>query len=140
MAREKIRLGIDFSKLYKTVAIDVGGKSVVLRPLTYRQWGDLLAKVDLIIEKCTEEGISLENFRNPDKLLTFAKILVVDFVDVLSEASGIHEEDLEQLPIEVILDILNAVIRVNLESKEDLQKNFDSLTKTFRGLAQNQEK
>lgn len=127
--KERNRLGIDFSKLYRTTTMDIGGSMVTIRPLTYVQWAELLSKADLIIAKCKEQGITLENYREPMKALTLAKILVVDFIDVLAEISNIHEEDLQALPIEVIVDILGTVIEVNLASKEDLEKNFNRLTK-----------
>ena len=126
---ERNRLGIDFSKLYRTTTMDIGGSMVTIRPLTYVQWAELLSKADLIIAKCKEEGVTLDNYREPMKALTLAKILVVDFIDVLAEISNIHEEDLQALPIEVIVDILGTVIEINLASKEDLEKNFNRLTK-----------
>lgn len=127
--KERNRLGIDFSKLYRTTTMDIGGSMVTIRPLTYIQWAELLSKADLIIAKCKEEGVTLDNYREPMKALTLAKILVVDFIDVLAEISNIHEEDLQALPIEVIVDILGTVIEINLASKEDLEKNFNRLTK-----------
>lgn len=127
--KERNRLGIDFSKLYRTTTMDIGGSMVTIRPLTYIQWAELLSKADLIIAKCKEEGVTLDNYREPMKALTLAKILVVDFIDVLAEISNIHEEDLQALPIEVIVDILSTVIEINLASKEDLEKNFNRLTK-----------
>lgn len=127
--KERNRLGIDFSKLYRTTTMDIGGSMVTIRPLTYVQWAELLSKADLIIAKCKEEGITLDNYRDPMKALTLAKILVVDFIDVLAEISNIHEDDLKALPIEVIVDILGTVIEINLASKEDLEKNFNRLTK-----------
>lgn len=127
--KERNRLGIDFSKLYRTTTMDIGGSMVTIRPLTYIQWAELLSKADLIIAKCKEEGVTLDNYRDPMKALTLAKILVVDFIDVLAEISNIHEDDLKALPIEVIVDILGTVIEINLASKEDLEKNFNRLTK-----------
>lgn len=127
--KERNRLGIDFSKLYRTTTMDIGGSMVTIRPLTYIQWAELLSKADLIIAKCKEEGVTLDNYREPMKALTLAKILVVDFIDVLAEISNIHEDDLKALPIEVIVDILGTVIEINLASKEDLEKNFNRLTK-----------
>lgn len=127
--KERNRLGIDFSKLYRTTTMDIGGSMVTIRPLTYVQWAELLSKADLIIAKCKEEGVTLDNYRDPMKALTLAKILVVDFIDVLAEISNIHEDDLKALPIEVIVDILGTVIEINLASKEDLEKNFNRLTK-----------
>ena len=127
--KERNRLGIDFSKLYRTTTMDIGGSMVTIRPLTYIQWAELLSKADLIIAKCKEDGITLDNYRDPMKALTLAKILVVDFIDVLAEISNIHEDDLKALPIEVIVDILGTVIEINLASKEDLEKNFNRLTK-----------
>lgn len=127
--KERNRLGIDFSKLYRTTTMDIGGSMVTIRPLTYVQWAELLSKADLIIAKCKEQGITLENYREPMKALTLAKILVVDFIDVLAEVSNIHEDDLQALPIEVVVAILGTVIEVNLASKEDLEKNFNRLTK-----------
>ena len=125
--KEKTRLGIDFSKLYRTTTMDIGGALVTIRPLTYIQWVELLSKADLIIAKCKEKDITLENYREPMKTLALAQIIVTDFINVLSEASNIHEDDLKALPIEIIVDIISTVIEVNMASKDDLEKNFNRL-------------
>lgn len=125
--KEKTRLGIDFSKLYRTTTMDIGGAMVTIRPLTYIQWVELLSKADLIIAKCKEKDITLENYREPMKTLALAQIIVTDFINVLSEASNIHEDDLKALPIEIIVDIISTVIEVNMASKDDLEKNFNRL-------------
>ena len=127
--KERTRLGIDFSKLYRTTTIEIGGTMVTIRPLTYVQWAELLSKADLIIEKCRALGITLENYREPAKTLALAKIIVVDFIDVLAEVTNIHEDDLKALPIEIVVDILGTAIEINMASKEDLEKNFNRLTK-----------
>lgn len=129
----KIKLGIEVSKLYRVETINIAGQSVSIRPLSLRQLAALVSKAQLIANRCAEEGITWENFRQPAKALALAMILVTDFVDVLSEASNIEEEDLQQLPVEIILEIINTVIKVNMDSKDDLAKNFDSLTKMFTG-------
>lgn len=126
--KERTRLGIDFSKLYRTTTMEIGGTMVTIRPLTYVQWAELLSKADLIIAKCKEADITTENYREPAKALALAKIIVVDFIDVLAEVSNIHEDDLKALPIEIIVDIIGNVIEVNLASKADLEKNFNRLT------------
>lgn len=126
--KEKTRLGIDFSKLYRTTTMDIGGTLVTIRPLTYVQWAELLSKADLIIAKCKEQDITLENYRSPMKTLALARIIMTDFINILSEASNIHEDDLKALPIEIIVDIIGNVIEVNLASKADLEKNFNRLT------------
>ena len=125
--KEKTRLGIDFSKLYRTTTMEIGGAMVTIRPLTYIQWAELLSKADLIIAKCKEKDITLENYREPMKTLALAQIIVTDFINVLSEASNIHEDDLKALPIEIIVDIISTVIEVNMASKDDLEKNFNRL-------------
>ena len=127
--KERTRLGIDFSKLYRTTTIEIGGTMVTIRPLTYVQWAELLSKADLIIEKCRALGITLENYREPAKTLALAKIIVVDFIDVLAEVTNIHEDDLKALPIEIVVDILGTAIEINMASKEDLDKNFNRLNK-----------
>ena len=42
--------------------------------------------------------------------------------------NSIDINDLRKLPLEKIVEILSKVIEVNLKSKEDLAKNFKSLT------------
>lgn len=125
--KEKTRLGIDFSKLYRTTTMEIGGAMVTIRPLTYVQWAELLSKADLIIAKCKENDITLDNYREPMKAIALAKIIITDFINVLSEASNIHEDDLKALPLDIIVAIIGTVIEVNMASKEDLEKNFNRL-------------
>ena len=54
--------------------------------------------------------------------------------DLLANASGIPLEDFLRLPISPVVEILNAVIDVNLESQRGLEKNLPALVAKLTSL------
>ena len=74
-----------------------------------------------------EEGVDFENYNQPENLLKLAVALLEHSPSVLEEASNIALEDLQELPIELIVAILDKVIEVNMKSKEALEGNFKRL-------------
>ena len=93
--KERTRLGIDFSKLYRTTTIEIGDTMVTIRPLTYVQWAELLSKADLVVAKCKEADITLENIKKDGEPTAD---IVVKYSELHGNQNGIFEIGGKDIP------------------------------------------
>lgn len=128
MMQERQRITINLDKLFPGEPLTIGDSSVIIRPLYLEQIAILSKKITSIGEVLQKEGITWENYEDRASLFKVGSILLNHFPEVLEEVSNIAIEDLKQLPLTSIIEILQKVVEVNLQSKDDLLKNFKSLT------------
>ena len=127
MAKTRTRLTLDLESLFPGDTLDVCGNTVDIRPLGIQQLAVIARKLKGFGSILTDEGVDWDNYNQPENLLKLAVLLLDHAPDVLEESSNIALEDLQVLPIDVVVDILDKVIEVNMKSKEKLEKNFKSL-------------
>ena len=127
MSRQKLSLNLD--TLFPGEILQIGSSSILIRPLNIKQIAIILKQLNSVIETLSDNGITFDNFNEQGNIIRIAVVLMDEVPDVLSEASDIDLDDLLALPLDVIITILEKVISVNMKSKDDLVKNFLSLTK-----------
>jgi len=127
----RTRLKLDLESLFPGDTIDICGNTVDIRPLSIQQLAVIARKLKGFGSILSEEGVTWDNYNQPENLLKLAVILLEHAPDVLEEGSNIAIEDLQVLPIEVVVEVLDKVIEVNMKSKEKLEKNFKSLATKF---------
>ncbi len=120
--------------LFPGTVLKIGDTSVTIRPLSISQIATISTKTKAFLSALKEKGVTFENYSSGSNLIEVVVTLLKDFPDILAEASNIELEDLQSLPIEIIVEIVEAVIDINLKSKDTLEKNFKSLTEKFTGL------
>lgn len=128
MSLDKQKLSIDLKSLFPGDTINIGDQTFFIEPLNIKQLATITTQLKGMVGLLVEQGVTIENYGTPDNILKISTILLTQFPDVLEEATNIEKESLYRLPIELIIEILNKVIDVNLKSKGDLEKNFNSLT------------
>jgi hypothetical protein len=126
--QERQKLLIDFDSLFPGENLTIGTANIIIRPLNIYQIANLSKEIKGIGKILSDEGVTWENYSEKSFLFKIAVVLLDTFPAVLEEASNIDIDDLKKLPLEKIVEILSKVIEVNLKSKEDLAKNFKSLT------------
>lgn len=156
MSKEKPRLNLNLDSLLPGESLPIGNTTVIIRPLGLLQIKFITKRISTIFSSFKEKGITFSttrqefpdvdnpgkmavyaippNYREPDHLVTIAETLVADFPDVLSEVSGIHMDDLDILPLETIVSIIDKCLDVNLKSKESLMGNWQSLTEKLEKM------
>lgn len=127
MNKERTRLSIDIEALLPGEEFQIGTDSVTIRPLTISQYKLIVGKVKSLIVVLKEQNVTESNYKETESLITIAETIIDKFPDLLEEISNIHSEDLKQLPIEVIIALIDKCLDVNLRSKESLLGNFKSL-------------
>jgi len=131
MAKERIRLSFNLESLFPGDTLTIGEQTIDIRPLGIKQLAIIARKLKGFGKVLSEEGVDWENYNQPENLLKLAVILLEQFPDVLEEGSNIASEDLQQLPIDIVVEILDKVLEVNMKSKEKLEGNFKSLAGRF---------
>lgn len=126
--KERQKLSIDFDELFPGDDLTIGNAVVVIQPLGLEQIASISKRIKGIGKILSEEGVTWENYAEKSSLFKIAVVILDSFPDVLEEASNIDIADLKRLPLECIAKIVNKVIEVNLKSRDDLVKNFKSLT------------
>ena len=134
METKRTRLQLDIESLLPSEEFLIGSQSITLRPLSIRQYKLVVGKVKSLIEYCKEQGITETNFRENDKFISLAEIIIDKFPELLEEVSNIAAEDLQQLPLDIIVSLIDACLNVNLKSKDSLMGNFKSLTEKIQKL------
>lgn len=131
---ERTKLNIDWDSLFPGDTITIGGVPVEIVPLSIGQLASFSKKLKGFGAILDKEGVTWDNFMQPTYAIKLATALLENVPDVLSEASNIGAEDLMRLPLDIIVEVLNKVLDVNLQSKDSLAKNFQSLTEKFQKL------
>ena len=132
--KERVRLNIDIDALLPGDNFQIGNQTILIRPLSIIQYKFILSKIKGLFEYTKELGITSENYRDNDKFIMIAEIIVEKFPELLEEVSNIAAEDLQQLPIEIIISLIDKCLDVNLKSKESLVGNFRSLALKVQSL------
>ena len=133
MARQLRKLSTSIDKLFPSKEFTIGDDNITLRPLCLAQWIALFGKLNVIIQKCDEKGITLENYKEKEKAFQLFQIIIIDFPEFIEEVTGIERASLEELPPDILIGLIVAVIEINLASEDEFQKNFNSLTKLIPG-------
>ena len=128
MSEAKPRLSLDFSSLFPKKVFRFNDLcSIEIKALGLEQYASFVSKFQEFVGLLKEKGINETNWKETDNAINLAHIVLHNFPELLEEASGVHIDDLRQLPIETVLSLINTVIDVNMESKENLLGNLVSL-------------
>jgi len=118
-------------------SVKVYGHNVAIHPLTLSQISSIISKLTLHSKILQKEGITLEKLSSEDNQEVIGKLLlylISKCPDLLSDLSGLDIKLFEKLPFDKSVEILTAVIELNLESKDTLIKNLSSLANITTGL------
>ena len=136
---EKLRLDLDLDSLLPGDTFQIGNQSILIRPLGLLQYKSIIFKIRSLMSDLKDKGITGKNYKDPDNLISLVELLVTKFPEILEEASNIHIDDLQVLPIEVLVGLTDKCLEVNLKSKEALIKNLVSLAGKVNSLTETQQ-
>lgn len=125
------RLNLNLDSLFPGKSIKICDQVVIIKPLNVEQLAMISRTIKGYVDVLVEDGVTWETVKLPANIMKIAVTLLEQFPEVLETASQIAKEDLLQLPVEIIVDILTTVIEVNLESKEKLEGNLNSLIESL---------
>jgi len=123
------RLNLNLDSLFPGKTIKICDKVITIKPLSIEQLAIVSRVLKGYIDSLIEDGVTWETVKLPANMVKIAVTLLEQFPEVLETLSQVHKDDLALLPIDVIVDILGTVVEANLESKEKLEGNLNSLIK-----------
>lgn len=130
----KVDFDVDWDALFPGEPFTVGTLSHNVTPLDLEGISKITRKIKLVVPLLQKEGIDFENFHHNDNVIKLIPILMDHAPDIVSEATGISLESLVKFKPQYLLELVTIAIKVNLDSKESLEKNFESLVGTFQSL------
>jgi len=130
----KLRLNLDFDSLFPGGTVEIGDTSVVIKPLGIFQLATISKQVKGFGSVLAEQGVTWENYGTPESLFNIANTLLTQAPEVISEVTNIHVDDIKALPLDAIVLLIDKVLEVNLEAKDNLSKNFKSLAEKFQTI------
>ena len=122
----------DWQLLLPGKDILLGSKTLQICPLSLEDFSTVVRRVLTVTEKFSAEGITRENFASAEKLPAVVDLLMTYIPDVVSLASGIPIKDLKRLPMAKVLEVVNLLLDVNLESQDGLEKNLQMLVEKLQ--------
>ena len=133
--KKKFKLGEnDWAQLFPGEEFEIAGTTLSIEPMDLQTLAHVLKKISTVMEAFpkVEVGDVLAGTTN-SSMLDFISKIVEDVPEVLSDMSGLDEEDVLRLPLDVGVELFAKCLDVNLKAKESLLKN---LKKLGEGMAQ----
>lgn len=130
----KQRLDLNWKEVFPGEELVIKGATVTIEPLGLQKLATATNKLKALGAEFKKAGITWENYNQPNSLVGLASVILSSCPQILSDASNIALEDLQRLPLEYQMQIIQKVIEVNSKSKDILEKNFESLAETLAGL------
>lgn len=132
----KISFDVDWDSLFpgKPFVVEEANMTHNVTPLNIEGIAKITKKIKSILPLVQKEGIDWNNIGDPEKIIKLVPILMDNAPDIISESTGIELESIVKFPPHYLLKLVTVAIEVNLESKEALEKNFESLVKTLQDL------
>ena len=116
----------DWDVLLPGESLKIGTQTIMIKPLGLESFAQLLREFKLIADRCTNAGITLDNYQS--ELISLAEIIIEDVPNVLTVLTGINSDDVQRLPPAVIVKLLTICFKINIDSQDDLAKNLVTLT------------
>ena len=128
----------DWNILFPGKEIMIGTTPITIKPLSVDQFTTVLRRITThqgrIVERFKKEKINLTNFDSPENKLKLVSMIMDIVPEALADAANIDVDDTKRLPFHKALEILEAVLDVNIESQEGLVKNLKSLAEKMTSL------
>ena len=136
MARTKETVQLkdsDWDTLFPGEQFKIGSTELNLQPLALEDISLILKKVTMITSQLSELELSLEDLTgNSLKIVQLVELVVEEAPEILSQMSGLSTADVRSLPLATAVELFNAALDVNIQSQQDLLKNFKGLAARFQ--------
>lgn len=129
MSEKSNLVRLDLAAVFKdkVVTVDIGGQKVSILPLGAKDLSIIVSDINKLWSKLKDDGVTEENYEEPENIMRIAELLLSQFPGVLERATKISAEDIGMLPIDSVVDLLVAAINVNLQSIPAIEKSVGNI-------------
>jgi hypothetical protein len=124
----------DWNSLLPETAYSLGNTKLQLRPMTITEIAKIARIIQNSMELFKEKQITIANYMSPENVSLIVDILATTAPDIISDCAGLDIDDVKALPYDYMLKLVVALIEVNLQSKDSLEKNLTALTTAIQSL------
>lgn len=118
----------DWMVLFPDHPFKIGETILFIKPLTLIGVSRTMGYVKLIGAEIQQAGLDLTNLqKNVPQMVALVTLILTHAPQILSELSGLDENDVQRLPLPIAIDLFSICLEVNLQSQEGLTKNFKRL-------------
>ena len=123
----------DWDSLFPGQEFQIASTTLTIVPLSLKGIATITSKLSKLATIVSTMSITLEDVdnRNIEVLTTLVQLITEEAPEILSIMSGLHQEDVQKLPLSVAVELFSKCLDVNIESQEDLVKNFKALGEKF---------
>lgn len=130
----KVSFDVDWDSLFPGEEFSIGSVKHNVTPLDLEGISLVTRKIKSILPLLKVEKITFKNFSEPENVVKLSAILSDHAPEIISDVTGIELTSLAKFKPQFVLELITIAIKVNIDSKESLEKNFESLTKALQNL------
>jgi hypothetical protein len=118
----------DWEILFQATDYKIGSTVLELTPLSLASLARITRRLTAIVDKVSALELNLESLgSDASKIILLVELLLTDCPEILSELSGLDVNDVQRLPLDIAVELFNVCVDVNLQSQDNLVKNFKGL-------------
>ena len=115
----------DWDKIIHTAEISFGETTVQIRPAGLIEMSLLIEDANAVLATAAAKGITVGNIG--ERAFELFQIVMTHAPAILEALSGVHRDDIARLPIAKSVELLKAIVEVNLDSPKALAENINAL-------------
>ena len=119
----------DWDLLLPGEEVKLGATRIDLKPLGFQEFVRTVRRLGQVRDVLAKEGLTLENFNEPENLLKLVVVVMDEMPELLSDVLCIEKADLQRVPVTVMVEVARKVIEINVRSQEGLLKNLTALAR-----------
>jgi len=135
-SKQKISLqDSDWDQLFPSKSFTIASTSIQVAPLSLEEISKVLNKLSSLADSLSDlnlgdgDGIAESGLSKEAgiSVLSLVSTIMERSPDILSDISGLDEEDVKGLPLGTAVELFNFCLEVNISSQESLIKNLSKL-------------
>ena len=119
----------DWDLLLPGEEVKLGATRIDLKPLGFQEFVLTVRRLGQVRDVLAKEGLTLENFNEPENLLKLVVVVMDEVPELLSDILDVDKADLQRVPVTTMVEVARKVIEINVKSQEGLLKNLTALAR-----------
>lgn len=129
----------DWTNLIPTKTVPIASKSVTVKPFGFAKLTETIRKFKAVQNQLTEMGVTLANYNEPENLLSITLVILERMPELILDSSNLDPEDIKEIPVNIALTLVEAMLDANIESQKGFLKNLTALASKASLLVGTQE-